>query len=227
MIRNMKWAYSIKQKTKAAVILAVVLGLILLTNLWERQQFKQLEQSFASMYEDRLMAESYLFHLYENLREKEEVIRKSALKGVDDTVKSQLRNYNKKQGEIIDRYAQTYLTPDEKTHFQQLQNIFSNIDALEKDIYQLADEQLLNPELAETHLRHVENAFSTISQLSDIQTLEGEHLRTKSKQIFLGSISVSHFEMTIVIVLAVIIQVLIFSSKTITKVQKPENASWN
>ncbi|MCB0634871.1 MAG: hypothetical protein KDD15_34300, partial [Lewinella sp.] len=70
----MKWTYSIKNKTTAAILLAAILGLTMLTNLLQRKRFQELEHSFTSIYEDRLLAESYLFHLYVDLKKEQDIL---------------------------------------------------------------------------------------------------------------------------------------------------------
>ena len=57
----MKWAYSIQQKFKAAALLAIVFVLVLISNLSGRYQMHKLSDSFSSVYEDRLVVESYIY----------------------------------------------------------------------------------------------------------------------------------------------------------------------
>lgn len=203
----MKWAYTIKNKTKAALLLAVVLGITITTNLLERSRFRQLERSFASIFEDRLMAESYLFHLYENLKERQDLLRAAAGGGAGPDVMKQVDAYQAEREALIAQYAQTYLTEEEETQFNSLNATLEKINRLEADLAR----QPAGPALEEA----TAEAFSTISALSDIQTAEGAELREKSKRIIMGSVSTSHLEMTVLIIIGILIQGLIFSSKTL------------
>lgn len=223
----MKWTYSIKNKTTAAILLAVILGLTMLTNLLERKRFKELEASFTSIYEDRLLVESYLFHLYDNLKRKQDLFELAAQQGVSHTINSELNVYRQERIELIDKYAQTYLTVEEDSKFHDLRATFERIDDLEEEISLLEAEAKIPKDLIREHDKITVEAFSTLSALSDIQTSEGELLREKSKKIILGSVSISHFEMTILIAIAVIIQALVFSSSTLLVKKDQQQAGLN
>ena len=223
----MKWTYSIKNKTTAAILLAVILGLTMLTNLLERKRFKELEASFTSIYEDRLLVESYLFHLYDNLKRKQDLFELAAQQGVSHTINSELNVYRQERIELIDKYAQTYLTVEEDDKFGDLRATFQRIDDLEEEISLLEAEAKIPKDLIREHDKITVEAFSTLSALSDIQTSEGELLREKSKKIILGSVSISHFEMTILIAIAVIIQALVFSSSTLLVKKDQQQAGLN
>lgn len=218
----MKWTYSIRNKSTAAILLAVILGLTMLTNLLERKRFRELEESFTSIYEDRLMAETYLFHMYDNLNKKQDLWELAAQKGVCHTINSDLNVYRQERGELIDKYAKTYLTEEEDGKFNDLKKALNQIDQLEEEIAEMEAEDIIPQNLIEQHDEITVDAFDTLSALSDIQTTVGAQLRDKSKKIILGSVSISHFEMTILIVIAIIIQALVFSSSTLL-VKKERN----
>lgn len=207
----MKWAYTIRNKTKAAILLAVVLGLTMLTNLLERKRFRELEQSFSSIFEDRLMAESYLFHLYENLKNEQDLIQSAADMELSIAGKEKLAAHRANRAGLMAQYAETYLTEEEEVQFSQLQATLGEVDRLEKEI---AGGQAEAP-LISAHDAATAEAFATLSALSDIQTTVGAELRDESERIILGSVSISHLEMTVLIIIAIIIQGLIFSSRTL------------
>ncbi len=224
----MKWTYSIKNKTTAAILLAIILGLTMLTNLLERKRFKELEESFASIYEDRLLVENYLFHMYDNLKRKQDLWELAAEKGVCHTINADLNAYRQERAILIDKYAQTYLTEEEDWKFNDLKISINRIDSLEEEIALLEAESQIPHDLIKEHNEITTDAFSTLSALSDIQTSEGQALRDKSKKIILSSVSISHFEMTILIIIAIIIQALVFSSSTLlVKKEQQTNANLN
>jgi hypothetical protein len=122
------------------------------------------------------------------------------------------------------KYSETYLTEEEKVHFDSLKQALHYIDHLEEKIESDENRGLIPPDLIAAHNKATNHAFATISNLSDIQTSEGALLQKRTKQIVWGSVSISQFEMTILIVIAIVIQGLIFSSKTLlvkTKGQDP------
>lgn len=66
----MKWAYSIQQKLKAALLLAVVCAVVLITNLLGRYHMGELGDSFSSVIKDRLVVESYIYMISDHLHQK-------------------------------------------------------------------------------------------------------------------------------------------------------------
>lgn len=211
----MKWTYSVKKKTSAVLLLSLVLGITILTNLLERNRFKELEKSFSSMYEDRLMAESYLFHLYENLKKKQDLLQLVKEGGMSRNILEGLDNFKANREGLIEKYTQTYLTEEETAEFDKLKKHLSQMDQLEDEIRQKGIIADLPTDLIRQHEEIAARAFSSISILSDVQTTEGEVLRDKSKKIVMRSVSLSHFEMTILIIIGLIIQGLILSSKSL------------
>lgn len=222
----MKWTYGIKNKTTAALLLAFILGLTLLTNLVERNRFKQLERSFSSMYEDRLMAENYLFHLYRNLKTRGDLLENIGTQGVNETMSQKLDQFRAQRSELVAKYSETYLTEEEAREFNTLNQELARINELEQS---MSNQQLNGSIPAPLLRRHEEvttQAFATLSALNDIQPQEGALLRNQSKKIILGSVFTSHFEMVILIIIGVIIQALIFSAKT-TRPMSPQQQQWN
>lgn len=211
----MNWTYSIRNKTTAAVLLMVILGLTMLTNLLQRKRFKELEYSFSSIYEDRLMAESYLFHLYVDLKKEQDILQMLSDRGLNYGERNEMDKDRADRDAIMAKYAVTYLTPDEQVKFDSLQTILGNINQLEQKIESTESHEAIPDQLIQAHNEATTQAFNTISNLSDIQTSEGELLRKRTRQIILGSVSISQFEMTILIVIAIVIQGLIFSSRTL------------
>jgi hypothetical protein len=70
----MKWAFTIRQKAKAALILGVVFMLILTKNWLDERNVAKLGISFASVYEDRLVVESYIYQLSDRLYQKKSLL---------------------------------------------------------------------------------------------------------------------------------------------------------
>jgi hypothetical protein len=66
----MKWAYSIEQKIKAAMGLTVIFVFLFIKNVSDKHHFNELGDSFSAVYEDRLMAESYIYELSNHLSRK-------------------------------------------------------------------------------------------------------------------------------------------------------------
>lgn len=210
----MKWTYSIKNKLTAAVLLAAILIITLANNLVERSHFKQLDASFASMYEDRMLVESYIFQLYENLQKRQELITTADSELGYEHLKADLHEYKAQRNELIKKYATTYLTTEEEVEFDKLKAAVKNINSAEDGLLNLTKSQDELSELISSNREKTSSAFETLSVLSSIQTSEAKSIRAKSERIILGNISISQLEMAILIIIGLVIQALIFSSKS-------------
>lgn len=215
----MKWTYSIRNKMTAAILLAVVLCLTMLINLVERKRFKELDQSFSSIYEDRLLAENYLFHLYKNIKNEQDFLHAQLEQGGQNKTKAQLDQYRADRGKLLAKYDETFLTEEEEKKYIHLKEVLLQINQLERQIVAAESDAELSVSLVHLHDQRSADAYETLSALSDIQTAEGASLRNKSKKIIVGSVSSSHLQMAILLIIAVIIQALVFSSKTVRKTE--------
>ncbi|NVK82702.1 MAG: MCP four helix bundle domain-containing protein [Cytophagia bacterium] len=198
----MKWTYGIQQKMTAAAVLATVMALIIINNISERRRFQKLESSISSIYQDRLLVESYIFKLYNNLQNQNDYLQNNM--GFDAS--AQLKALKAERDELVHLYSETYLTPDEELHFEALQKTLNEFDN------NSGNRNLTNKE-----------AIEHLNALSNIQTDEGTSLWSKSERLISGSQISSKFEMAIIICLGIIIQALIFSSRSLkpkTVIQK-------
>ncbi|RKQ49159.1 chemoreceptor-like protein with four helix bundle sensory module [Roseivirga pacifica] len=200
----MKWTYSIRQKMTAAGILAAVMGLVLINNLSERRNFQQLEDSIASIYQDRLLVESYIFKLYDNLQRHDELLDAQASAQTIQEIKTLAAERNA----LIALYEETYITEEEAKHFDALKKSLSEIEILDEST-------LANNKFSTQSAQPTKSAITHLSALSQIQTTEGASLMDRSERIIGGSISNSQLEMVLVICLAIIVQALVFSSKSL------------
>lgn len=212
----MKWTYGIRQKAAASVLLAVVLGLVMLNNLVERNQIRRLDKSFSSMYEDRLLAESYLFQLYDQLQQKNELFQ-AILQGKQPDVKQfDFDQHQQKLNAIIDKFEKTQLTKEEADKYQRFKTILADMSATDAQVMvQTEQHGEIQPNLIERSEASTTKAFAVLAELSEIQTTEGQVLRSQSKRIMLGNLSASYFEMAILVIIALLIQGLVLSTKTL------------
>ena len=205
----MKWPYSLKNKLSVSIILTIIILLILLVNIQNRQRFEQLDHSMSSIYEDRLMVQNYLFKLYDNLN-KEEKLRNSP----SNQIVKDLAELKEERQQIISKYEETYLTEKERKEFSTFLKHLNKKDNLEQQIRESKDASA-QINLQEAFEINAAKTLTSLRNLSNIQTQEGKALQISSHKIVLGSLSISQLELAILIVLALVIQVLIFTSKTL------------
>jgi|SRR5690606_23515076 len=196
----MKWTYRIPKKIGTALILSGVLVLVLVNNLRERSNSAELKTAFESIYQDRLMVESYILRLSEELHQIQELLG-NPVAGQTEILRGKLAEIE----QINLLYLNTQLTESEEEHFEHF----------EKMTWEL-DQALKEGETAIVHFK-IEEALRDLRLLSEIQIAEGQSLLTQSQQLFKASSISSQFEICLVIILGLMVQGILFASKTLQK----------
>lgn len=188
----MKWTYGFRNKLTASIVLGMVFILILFTTFSNNRNFSTLNDSFETMYEDRLVAESFLFKLSSLVHQKQALIRNSGL-----SRNNQQLNIDLEISALMNKYSKTKLTAQEADVFRALEfevkNILSGTSVLES----------------------AGNVENYLHQLSEIQVTEGARIKDATQLVFLGNDVASKFQFAMLIILALIIQAIVFASKSI------------
>ncbi|POY38317.1 hypothetical protein C3K47_02655 [Solitalea longa] len=212
----MKWAFTLQQKAKISVLLVLVFVIVLFKNIYDRKNVVALGASFSTVYEDRLLAESYIFHFAESLHKKMEAIEKSNL--TDKNVK-QLKDKLNKHNTTIDslffRYESTKLTVRESICYNEFKKTVLNLRKLEEQYLNSEFEQGSVPKFITVMDFKLSTAAQKLNQLSEIQIAEGKALNEQSKKIIARSTLLTQLELGVLIFIGLIIQVLIFTSKSV------------
>jgi hypothetical protein len=207
----MKWIYSIQERGKAAVILTVVIALVSVVTLMEKSNVSELGTSFSSVYEDRLVVESYIYKFSDYLYQKKLVIDDCHSAQQATMMSKKITLHNAAIQKMITAYEQTKLTEAEAKYFADFKKNISEIVALENNM-------LVRSNNFERHRsdfnQEVDKALSNLDELSSIQLSEGKALNENSKRIMAGSEILTQFELVVLIIIAVIIQMLIFTSNS-------------
>jgi hypothetical protein len=221
----MKWAYSIEQKMKAAMALTVIFVFLFIKNVSDKRHFNELGDSFSAVYEDRLLAESYIYELSNHLSRKKLLVDDCSTKEDLIQITDKIKAHNSSIQTLIDAYDKTRLTPTEEVLFKDFKKKIANSLALEqKHIYQ---SDFGNAENARQVLDEAfYGVLNTLNHLSNIQITEGAKLNKTSQKIVLGSTSDNQFELTLLIVLGTVILTLIFTSRS-PMPKTPRDASLN
>jgi len=211
----MKWAYSIKQKITAATLLLVVLVLVLLNNLDQNRQFKKMVNSFSSLYEDRLVAESYIFKISEQLYQKDLTLEKPALpQEHKDMYRHVALQSGKAISHLIDQYRKTEFTMNERKYFDSLLSGIERLDRVEK-AYIAADSYSANDLILKDTIKALVGInLQYLDALSDIQVNEGKKMTKVSKAALISNAASSQLETSFLIIIAIVIQILIFASNS-------------
>jgi len=222
----MKWAYSIEQKMKAAIVLTVIFVFLFIKNISDKQNFTELGDSFSAVYEDRLLAESYIYELSDHLSRKKLLIDDCSTTEDISQIKDKIKAHNTAIQTLITSYEKTKLTATEEVLFKDFKKkVDTGLELENKHIYHPDFQNNI-----EASRNILDEAFygilNNLNHLSHIQISEGEKLNTTSQKIVLGSASQTQWEMSLLIVLGTIILALIFASKS-TMPKTPQNPSLN
>jgi hypothetical protein len=216
----MKWAYAISHKQTAALLFAIIFLTVGGINILDRNTIETLEDSFSSVYEDRLLAESYIYKLTDHLYQKK--LMMETWENDWQAMRNQMDLHNLAINAIIIDYEQTQLTPSEEIHFRNFKRTVNEIARTEATLFQHDDPKLM----AERTTESFESVFKDLQHLSDIQVSEGRWLNEHSKRIMAGSDALTQLELAMLICIGLIIQVLIFASRSIVS-RLPEKPSLN
>ena len=207
----MKWAYSIRRKISAALLLTAIFILLFVKNLVDSNNVAQLGNSFSSVYEDRLVVESYIYRMSEHLFRKKFMLDTCSSAASAARIEPVVAEYNARIAALIADYEKTKLTDAERMYFQRFKQNIADLKAYEASYFLNAGEDdasrargMINAEFNQ--------ASTNLDQLSSIQLSEGKILNERSKKIVAGSSILTRLEIGILIAIALMVLVLVFES---------------
>lgn len=193
-----------RNKIKTTTLIFSVLCLILLTNLQERMMIKRLNETVTSIYEDRVVVGNYILQLSNYI---EEIVQ--SLKS-NPSNNSYLINLLSKIDSINIAYDKTFLTVKEKINFIQFTQIS---EEMKKSIENGNFTDALNNGLQAENILRV---------LSSIQVEEGKDKLDEVLAMTNARSILSYLEIVIIIVISILIQKIILSTKPLI-IKKTEN----
>ncbi len=211
----MKWLYTIQQKAQVAFLLAIILLGVFMKNVIDRNNVSELGDSFSSVYEDRLLVESYIYKLSDHLYQKQLLIDQCSGLGDINQMRAQIAKHNVAISGLIREYEKTKLTNQESIFFNAFKKNINEMISLENQFLKSQNTMSTVPFLD----HQFTTATSNLNQLSSIQIAEGKTMTDHSKKIVAGSSNLTQFELAMIIVIGLIIQALIFASNSLTPAQ--------
>ncbi|MGK7390558.1 MAG: MCP four helix bundle domain-containing protein [Candidatus Cyclobacteriaceae bacterium M2_1C_046] len=221
----MKWFFNIPQKFKTSLLLLVIVVTVLSTSFWGNSMVLKINESFSSIYKDRLLPANELFHLSDLFYQKrllmQEFVHKSD--AVDKTY-AELNDKNQQIDSILHDYEQTYLVTEESRSLIDLKGKIKQLALGENRI-------LLNPQnsaqLIEQEMIPLFHEIRTdLIILSEIQTTVGKELLNGSETFKANSSFIHYCQLTMLLIILIIVQGIIFSAKSIIP-KKPQRFNLN
>lgn len=218
----MRFAYSLKQKVKIAVLLFFVMTCSILIRILEDKSVKNMNESFVSLYNDRLIPAMDLYHIVENLYARRTMIESilySKAQAYQLDLRGNLARYNSNIDSLVKKYEKTYLVQQEKV---QLQDLKANLTAtltmeqsLVNEIYQNQSAAALN-RYERQGKAMFNNTTSYLTQLIDTQKQVGNEIITDTERIVSGSKIYSSLQLALAILIGILIVGILFTSNVVT-----------
>jgi hypothetical protein len=218
---TMRFAYSIKQKLRIAILLFFIMACSILIRILEDKSVNKMNASFISLYNDRLVPAMDLYHVVENVNARKELLESviySNAKVPQENLKSKLIAYNANIDSLIRKYEQTYLVQQEKKDLIRLKQSLQEILSMEQKLV-----NYMHNEDAEMVLIFYEtsgkqiflNTTNHLSSLIDTQTKVGNDIIKQTEQIVSGTKIYSNLQLALAILIGVLIVGILFTSNVV------------
>jgi len=204
-------------KIKIAIALSLVLFLIFAKSLVDKSNVDELEASFVSVYEDRLVVQDYIFNITELLFRMRLLVADTESLEQYLSVKKQVMDYHDQILNIISSFEETHLTPKESDYLNEFKSLITEKLEIESYFTDLEESEQNYQTTVEKFNTDFERVFYDLRELSKIQLREGEKLTNLSYRIKARSDIWLQFEYAVLFVLLIIISMLIYSSRAIRK----------
>lgn len=187
-------------KVKWISVIVSIFVLIMVTNLDDRGDFQRIQDSIETLYEDRLVAQDYLFEMIYIYHEKSI----TAINLQERFNKNQNELLNQKLSEWIDKFGATKFTIKEGNLFNELESEFVKLKEIETSFQSGFTEAAVNQ-----YESNLTDFYRTLHYLSQLQVEEGR------RQLYMGQKSIEsiyllkNIEMFSLAILAVLAVVLI------------------
>lgn len=196
----MMWTLAIKSKMTAALLLCAAIGAVVLTNFGEHSNSKKINSAITSIYEDRLVVEGYIFDLSQHLDKLHHIYIKADDAGqLSDKQLAVFDGHIDAIADINIQYEKTKLTAEEQYHFDKFRDICAAMEGSQP--------------VSSKSYRQLQNAQTHLKQLSAIQLKEARLQMDSVTSLSSFSTLISQVEMGVLIVIAILIQALVLSSK--------------
>jgi hypothetical protein len=208
------------QRSKLLMILTILTLALTALTMWEKYNRKQLISSFDTMYADRLIPASEIFHLSNLMYERRRVMDDFMHEHDAENAMQDLERIDLKMDSILHAYEQTYLVDEETEHLPAYKKTLATYSAQEKELlYKEGDFDRLN--------NSYDKVRGELLALSDIQLKVGTKL-AKGHKLINGSMNIlDTLQSGMLLILALLIMGLIRDYRSTIPKVRPGNAHLN
>lgn len=207
----MKWTYSIQNKLTASGVLVLLCLLVLFSNYTDRIHTNNVKNMISTMYEDRLIAEEYILKMLNGVHQIKEVLKSNT---DDESKVNEVGNLFINIKEVNYAYQATKLTAVEKIKADELSATLREFES---------------SHLKDTQIKLVlaNKLLDTLIQLSDIQLSESKQIMKYAESLYASSKTSSQFVFALIIIILLVLQALVFASRTLIPIDKAKSSNLN
>lgn len=218
----MKISFDKKQKTKVAILLFCIMACTLMIRTLEDRNIKSLNNSFSSLYSDRLVPALLLFDIAEHLHAKQILINNILQSNLEIKLPHELLNQISAHDIAISgfvlKYEKTYLVRSEKQLLNELKVSLDESKFIEQSMKALSELTVASTgrRLFELKTERTFNAaVKSLKALINIQNQVGEELIKESAFIISDNKIYSSLQTALAVMIGILTVALVFASKAI------------
>jgi len=219
-------AFSLKNKWRAAFVSTAVIVVMLVISMLGKKNVDDLRLSFKSVYEDRLVVEQYIFRMSNLLYENQLELNKIAHTEDPTLIYAEMLANTKALTSIAEKYALTYLTKKEEKIFDSFELLVEEINVAERQMIKARAYPGEQNNLTTSLISDYQRGINQLNDLSTIQLDVAKEMLDESDKLAAGHVVMSKLEIAILIIVALFVQVIIFSARISTQ-KKPVKYKMN
>ncbi|RRN77388.1 hypothetical protein EIM50_19870, partial [Pseudoxanthomonas sp. SGD-10] len=195
----MEWQSVFSNKLKAAMILLVLMGGIITSNILEKRMLENSRKAVESIYEDRLQPSTDFFEMRQLIANRMFLLERLALEeGYSKAIfEEDMKIINEKFDVLMVRYEKTFLVPEEEEVLEILKRDIQDLNDYTAELV-TQDPASIAKRLEE--LRPMAEAINKdLSELSKVQSKIGQEILSQ----YIKDISISNILNSVQIILAI------------------------
>lgn len=223
----MNWIYSSRQKTRAALLLMGIVITIVAGTLWEKSLITTMNNSFSTLYKDRLIPAAALFHINDLLHTKRLILEKQKSGSAQvEVLQEELAQYNAQIDSIISDYEETYLVDEESKGLILFKAKMERYNALEKQLITRSPEEKNSSDHEATMAAVFKEIRKELSLLADIQTSVGKQLMHINNSDIGYARIIIYLQVVLIVIITMGVQAVLWKTKKIIP-KDPQNFNLN
>ncbi|MCJ0741740.1 MCP four helix bundle domain-containing protein [Pedobacter montanisoli] len=214
-------AYTLKQKTKIALLLFAIMACMLLIRVLEDRSMIKMEKAFSSLYKDRLIPATDLFFISEKLYTKkyylEDYVYRSEKSLPLQQLKLKFNDLNQGIDSLIGSYEKTFLINKEKVSLAHLKVKLAENRKLEENLMGTShsDESQIRELYHSINEKSFRNITALLKELTQVQSSIGKEISRETEKIIKGTKLYSNAQLVLAIIIGILIVGIIFTSNAI------------